>query len=563
MSDLDIVLGIDLGTTYSAMAYVDRFGKPQIIVSADGEATVPSVVYFYDNDAFVVGGEAVKMVVADPSNVARFVKRSMGEEDFTLEYFGQGYTPQELSAIVLRRLKNDAEEFFGRPISDAVVTVPAYFNAAQRAATAEAGAVAGLNVLSIINEPTAAAIAYGLDRMGTTHNFMVFDLGGGTFDVTIMRIEGDTLRAVATDGNAELGGKDWDDRLVSHVAEQFVSRFGVDPRDDPQPYQELYERCLAAKLALTTQPRAVIPVNYRGRRMAVPITTAEFNDMCRDLVEQCTDTCEIVLEKAGMRWPDLDDVVLVGGATRMPMVHDELARRSGVRPNAELNPDECVAMGAALAGVYRHRRGHPAISGSSQALGIEETVEPAPAHPEHSESPTLRDEEGPSLVEATIVLPPAAAQPHAPAKLSGGLPGLTITDIATHPLGIIVLDANLRERIVELIPEASALPTEKRGRFAYAYDNMTAVRVQITEGHGTSRDEVMVIGDVILDRLPPRPRGTPIDVIYRYNTDQILEVDIIDVETGAQRSATISIKGSLSQDRIERARANIGRARIR
>jgi len=540
MTDFDIVLGIDLGTTYSAMAYVDRFGKPQIIVSADGEATVPSVVYFYDNDAFVVGGEAVKMVVADPSNVARFVKRSIGEEDFTLEYFGQGYTPQELSAIVLRRLRNDAEEFFGRPVTDAVVTVPAYFNAAQRAATAEAGAVAGLNVLSIINEPTAAAIAYGLDRIGTTHSFMVFDLGGGTFDVTIMHIDGATLRAVATDGNAELGGKDWDDRLVSHVAEQFVSRFGVDPRDDPQPYQELYERCLSAKLALTTQPRAVIPVNYRGRRMAVPITSAEFNEMCRDLVEQCTDTCEIVLDKAKMRWSDLDDVVLVGGATRMPMIHDELARRSGIRPNAELNPDECVAMGAALAGVYRHRRDHPAIAGTGKSLGIEEPVPPAPGPDAVSTEPGL-DVERPSLVDATIQ-PPRAATPPQP-----GLPGLSITDIATHPLGIIVLDANLRERIVELIPEASPLPTEKRGRFAYAYDNMTAVRVQITEGHGRTRDEVMVIGDVI----------------YRYNTDQILEVDIIDIETGAQRSATISIKGSLSRERIERARQSIDRARIR
>jgi molecular chaperone DnaK len=545
MSEFDIVLGIDLGTTFSAMAYVDRYGKPQIIVSADGEATVPSVVYFYDNDAFVVGGEAIKMVVADPSNVARFVKRSMGEEDFTLEYFGQGYTPQELSAIVLRRLRNDAEEFFGRPVTDAVITVPAYFNAAQRAATAEAGAVAGLNVLSIINEPTAAAIAYGLDRIGSLHNFMVFDLGGGTFDVTIMRIEGAALRAVATDGNAELGGKDWDDRLVSHVAEQFVSRFGVDPRDDPQPYQELYERCLAAKIALTTQPRAVIPVNYRGRRMAVPITTTEFNEMCRDLVEQCIDTCDIVLEKAGLCWADLDDVVLVGGATRMPMILDEMSRRAGMRPNADLNPDECVAMGAALAGVYRHRKHHPAFAGVEQILEVPETPS---ADPDSTDTQDV-DSEGPSLVDAP--------------KPQRGLPGLTITDIATHPLGIIVLDANLRERIVELIPEASALPTEKRGRFAYAYDNMTAVRVQITEGHGTSRDEVMVIGDVILDRLPPRPRGTPIDVIYRYNTDQILEVDIIDVETSASRSATISIKGSLSRDRIATARASIDRARIR
>ncbi len=547
MSDGNIVLGIDLGTTYSAMAYVDRLGKPQIIISTDSEATVPSVVYFYDNDAFVVGTEAIKMVVADPSNVARFVKRSMGEEEFTLEYFGQGYTPQELSAIVLRRLKNDAEEFFGHPVTDAVVTVPAYFNAAQRAATAEAGAVAGLEVLSIINEPTAAAIAYGLDRIGGHHTFMVFDLGGGTFDVTVMNIEGNSLRALATDGNAELGGKDWDDRLVSHVAEQFVNRFGVDPRDDPQPYQELYERCLAAKIALTTQPRAIIPVNYRGRRMAVPITVREFMSMCRDLVGQCRDTCNLVLDKANMTWTDLDDVVLVGGATRMPMIQNELGRLAGRTPNTELNPDECVAMGAALAGVYRHRSEHPSFVGIAKASWGEEEPGETP-----SSSEVTSDSEGPSLVDATRTEAPAEAT----------LPGLIITDIATHPLGIIVLDANLREQIVELIPEGSPLPTEKRGRFAYAYDNMTAVRVQITEGHGNTRDEVMVIGDVILDRLPPRPRGTPIDVTYRYNTDQILEVDIIDVETGASRSATISIKGSLSEEQIRTARASLERARV-
>jgi molecular chaperone DnaK (HSP70) len=227
-----------------------------------------------------------------------------------------------------------------------------------------------------------------------------------------------------------------------------------------------------------------------------------------------------------------------------------------MRPNAELNPDECVAMGAALAGVYRHRQEHPAFAGADKALEI-----PEPDRDEQASLDTQDlDPERPSLVDARMgVSSPAPSAPKAPA----GLPGLTITDIATHPLGIIVLDANLRERIVELIPEASALPTEKRGRFAYAYDNMTAVRVQITEGHGSSRDEVMVIGDVILDRLPPRPRGTPIDVIYRYNTDQILEVDIIDVETNASRSATISIKGSLSQERIADARASIERARIR
>ena len=555
MAAPEIVLGIDLGTTYSAMAYVDQYGKPRIIVSSEGAPTTPSVVYFYDADALVVGSEAVKMVVADTSNIARFIKRSMGEEDFSLEYFRQGYTPQELSAIILRKLKIDAEEALGVPCDKAVITVPAYFNSTQRGATAEAGIVAGLEVLSIINEPTAAAIAYGMNRLGKDQSFMVFDLGGGTFDVTVMRIEGRSLRTVATDGNAELGGKDWDDRLVSYVAEQFAARFRVDPRDHPQPYQELYERCLAVKVALSSQQRAVIPVNYRGKRMAVPITAERFTALCHDLVEQCSDTCNLVLEKARMSWRDIDDIVLVGGSTRMPMVRHELGRLWGRAPNREMNPDECVALGAALAAVFRHQPDHPALQGSLHIPDESNGQQAAPTQPTSGPAPAAPSDDGRSGEAGGE---PDVAQGHVTSRL----PEMSVTDVATHPLGIIVLDSNLRERTVELIPEGTPLPTEKRGRFAYAYDNMTAVRVEITEGHGATRDEVTVIGEVILDHLPPRPRGTPIDVIYRYNTNQILEVDIIDVGTGASRSATRSIRGSLSEEKLRAARLLLERSQI-
>ena len=286
MRDDDIVLGIDLGTTFSSMAVVDRFGKASIVPNAEGHAATPSVLHFYDYDACVVGDEAVKMVVVDPSNVVRFIKRQMGEADFTLEFFGRPYTPQELSALILRKLKDDAEEALGQEMRDAVITVPAYFNSAQRAATAEAGQIAGFNVLSIINEPTAAAISDGLDRLGGQRKLMVFDLGGGTFDVTLMEINGISFRTIASDGNAELGGKDWDDRLLNSVAEQFAERFGVDPRDEAQPYQELYERCLHAKISLSTKPRAVIPVNFRGQRMVVSVTREEFEQLPVDLDRQ-------------------------------------------------------------------------------------------------------------------------------------------------------------------------------------------------------------------------------------------------------------------------------------
>jgi len=563
MSD-SIVLGIDLGTTFSAMSVVDRFGKPVIVTNAEGQPTTASVVHFYDRDACVVGEEAVKMVVVDPANVVRFIKRSMGEPDFTLEFFGHSYTPQEMSAIILKKMKEDAEEALGQEIHDAVITVPAYFNSAQRGATAEAGAIAGLNVLSIINEPTAAAIAYGLERLGGNKTLLVFDLGGGTFDVTLMEIRGISFRTIASDGNAELGGKDWDDRLLNHVAECFAERFGLDPRDDPQPYQELYERCLQAKISLSTKPKAIIPVNFRGHRMVVSVTREEFEKMTEDLVEQCADTCSLVLDKAGMRWSDLDEVLLVGGSTRMPMIRDTLRKLAGRVEAAGVNPEECVSLGAALAGVLRHRPDHPALVPHRQALARRAR------DPEKADSmqPPMRslqpDPTTPSLGGVVDPSAPSAAPSSITPEGMGyiGLPPVKITDVTSHPLGIVVLDRNLNERVVALIPEATPLPCEKKSRFAYAYDNMTAVRVEVTEGIGSRREDVKVIGEVVLEDLPPRPKGTPIDVVYRYGVNQILEIDIVDVQTRRVRRARMDLKGALPDTDLESARKHVARFQV-
>jgi molecular chaperone DnaK len=583
MAEKTIVLGIDLGTTFSAMSYVNLYGKPEIIANAEGHATTASVVHFYDEDAVVVGEEAVKMVVIDPSNVVRFIKRNMGEEDFALEFFGKSFTPQEVSALILRKLKEDAEEMLGVTITDAVVTVPAYFNSAQRGATSEAGAIAGLNVLSIINEPTAAAIAYGLDRIGGQRKLLVFDLGGGTFDVTVMEIKGTKLTTIASDGNAELGGKDWDDCLLNHVAHVFEEKFGLDPRDEPAPYQELYERVLHAKISLSNKDKAVIPVNFRGKRMVVNITRDQFEILTQHLVQQCEDTANIVLEKARLGWHELDDVLLVGGSTRMPMVRDLLKTLSGRDPADGVNPDECVALGAALAGVFRHRPNHPALLSKRQAMAdrarelkrvATSPLEAPPprkhllgAHrPVPAPAPALRPAPPSRPGALAIGLPDggpgvanlAADQPAGPM----GLPDVAIQDATTHPLGIVVLDRNREERVVELIPEGTHLPHEFRGRFAYAYENMTAVRVEVTEGTGHHRDEVTVIGRVELTGLPPRPRGTPIEVIYSYDVDQILQVDVIDVETGHSRHVSIQFTGGLSTSALSAARSRNARMAI-
>ena len=579
MSDnTDIVLGIDLGTTFSAMSYVNKYGKPEIITNAEGKQTTPSVVHFYDEDACVVGEEAVKMCVIDPDNVVRFIKRQMGEDGYTLDFYDRTYTPQEVSALILKKMKEDAEELLGTDIRDVVITVPAYFNSAQRGATAEAGAIAGLNVLSIINEPTAAAIAYGLDRIGGQRKLLVFDLGGGTFDVTVMEINGTKLTTLASDGNAELGGKDWDDRLVNHVADAFYDKYELDPRDDLAPYQELYERCLGAKIALSTKPRAMIPVNYKGRRMGVPVKQEEFEEMTADLVEQCSDTCEIVLEKAGLTWDDLDEVLLVGGSTRMPMVRRLLTELSGKEPAEGVNPDECVALGASLAGVFRHRPDHPALHAPKDpekkpkkkkklppkpqgeqdkprgaviglAYGGHQAMQQASASDEPSGLPPEEDYDDYEGSEDSEDSDEVEAD-----TAANGLQRVIINDATTHPLGIIVLTKDRQERVVELIPESTPLPHEFKGRFAYAYENMTAVRVEVTEGHGDARDEVVVIGKVELTGLPPRPRGTPIEVYYRYGVDQILSVRVVDVQTGRSQKGEIHFKGGMSEAAIAAAR---------
>ncbi len=529
MADDGLILGIDLGTTYSAMAYVDKHGKPSIIPNAEGQRTTASVLHFYDEDGCVVGDEALKMLVVDTQNLVRFIKRRMGDPDFKLRFYGRSYSAQELSALILKKLKADAEDVLGVEIKDAVITVPAYFSSPQRGATAEAGALAGFNVLSIINEPTAAAIAYGVERVGGNRNLLVFDLGGGTFDVTVMEIRGSHLRTIATGGNAELGGKDWDDRLLDHVARQFIERHGRDPRDDAQVSQELYERCLHAKIALSTKPRAVVPVNFQGNRANIAVTVEEFEALTVDLVEQCAETCSYVLEQAQLTWAEIDDVLLAGGSTRMPMIPAMLQRLSGKLAVTGVNPDECVAIGASLAAVFRHRSEHPAIQAYRRAA--------------RERSDTTKSDKG------------ARAKP-AP----GTLREVQFTDVATHALGMVVLDANMRERVVPLIAQFSPLPCERIGRYAYAYDNMTAVRVEVTEGAGTARDEIQVIGEVVLDNLPPRARGTLIEVIYRYNVNNLLEVDVIDTETGRSNKAEFHLRGTLDAGQAGDARRNVAAA---
>src|SRR6267378_4413114 len=319
-------VGIDLGTTFSAIAHIDSYGKPQIIPNSETERITPSVIFF-DATNVIVGSVAKNNAVAEPEKIVDFVKREMGKpkDQFHRDFGGKVYSAEELSALIIRKLKADAEKYLDQPVTDAVITVPAYFNDAERTATITAGQLAGLNVLQIINEPTAAALAYGLDKLAENHTVFVFDLGGGTFDVTIMRIEGHRIEMLATNGDHRLGGKDWDDVIVNHVAEEFDRAHGENPLLDLQSYQDLQSRALAAKIQLSSRPRTTIVHNHNGKSIKVELTREEFELKTRHLVEKCKTICEIVLQEAKMNWSDIDKVLLVGGMTRMPMVRDMVA----------------------------------------------------------------------------------------------------------------------------------------------------------------------------------------------------------------------------------------------
>src|SRR3954466_16123099 len=343
-------VGIDLGTTFCAIAHIDAYGKPQIIPNSESERITPSVILFDGTNA-LVGTMAKQNAVAEPEKIVDFVKREMGKSkaQFHREFAGKAYSAEELSALIIKKLKNDAEKYLGEPVTDAVITVPAYFNDAERTATLHAGQLAGLNVLQVINDPTAAAPAYGLDKLDHDQTVFVFDLGGGTFDVTIMRIEGHHIRMMASNGDHRLGGKDWADLIVNWVAEEFEKSHGENPLLDLQSYQDLYTRALTAKIQLSSRQKTTVVHSYNGKSVKLELSRDEFEQRARHLIEKCKTICEIVMQEASITWKDIDRVLVTGGMTRMPSVREMMR---GIAPDIavadDVSPDEAVAVGAAV-----------------------------------------------------------------------------------------------------------------------------------------------------------------------------------------------------------------------
>jgi molecular chaperone DnaK len=469
-------VGIDLGTTYSVIAYVDAQGRPTTVPNSSGEVLTPSVVLF-DEGGTIVGKEAVLAAAMEPDKVAECVKRDMGEKYYSKRIKGELLPPEVISSYILRRLKADAERKLG-PVNKAVITVPAYFDETRRRATMDAGRLAGLEVLDIINEPTAAAIVYGyqegfLDRSGSVAGdkavrVLVYDLGGGTFDVTVVEMQGKSFKAVATDGDVRLGGKDWDEKLIEIAAGRLQKEIGEDPRQCPETLEDMWLAAETTKKTLSERQKATLFVNHRGRRLKAEITRAEFEEATAALVLRTNTTAEIVVMQAGLTWPDIDRVLVVGGSTRMPMIVRMLEQLAGQAINHSLSADEAVAHGAALyADMLMHQRGE----GTGHAQ-------------------------------------------------------FSVTNINSHSLGVVGINPATGDRLNKIIiAKNTPLPHSAAKRFRTFRPGQPNVKVTVVEGESELPDACIEVGTCVIRDLPPNlPAGWPVEVRYTYEENGRLQV---------------------------------------
>jgi molecular chaperone DnaK len=508
-------VGIDLGTTFSAIAHVDAYGKPQIIPNAESERITPSVILFDGHNA-LVGSMAKQNAVAEPEKIVDFVKREMGKSksEFHREFNAKRFSAEELSALIIKKLKNDAEKYLGEAVTDAVITVPAYFNDAERTATLHAGQLAGLNVLQVINEPTAAALAYGLDKLEDDQTVFVFDLGGGTFDVTIMRIENHHIRMLASNGDHRLGGKDWDDIIVNWVAEEFDRAHGDNPLLDLQSYQDLYNRSLTAKIQLSSRQKTTIVHSYNGKSVKVEITREQFEQRSRHLLEKCKTICEIAMQEAGLKWDKIDRILLTGGMTRMPSVREMIAALSNVPVADDVSPDEAVAIGAAVQGILS----------------------------------LLREEDK----RGSRVLPNEVREQYSSAD--GSL--IRVTNITTHTLGVVLWDdAKVEEYVFPMIRKMTPVPVQMKNAFGTAKANMKNAVVRVVEGESTVPSECTPLGICDIELPPFLPKGSPVELTYTYNENQVLEVVV--QAYGRTNNVSIARNTGLSESEIEEATADL------
>ena len=483
------IIGIDLGTTNSCVAVMEG-GEPTVIANAEGSRTTPSVVAFSKNGERLVGQVAKRQAVTNPDRTVISIKRDMGTSR-KISIDGKDYTPPEISAMILKKLKDDAEAYLGETVTEAVITVPAYFSDAQRQATKDAGRIAGLDVKRIINEPTAAALAYGLDK-GDVHKILVYDLGGGTFDVSLMEVGDGVFEVLATAGNNRLGGDDFDNRIIDYVAGEFKKENGIDLTRDLQAKQRLKEAAERAKIELSGNLTANINLPFitadatGPKHLDMTLTRAKFNELTADLVEKTIGPLNQALSDAGLRASDIDKVILVGGSTRIPAVQEAVQKITGKEPFKGINPDECVAVGAAIQG------------------GV----------------------------------------------LGGEVKDVLLLDVTPLSLGIETLGGVF----TKLIERNTTIPAKKSQVFSTAADGQRSVDVHVLQGEREMAQYNKTLGRFQLDGIAPAPRGVPqIEVTFDIDANGIVHVSAKDLGTGHEQNITITASSNMSEEDIKKA----------